>query len=74
MHFIKIETNDNETRWIHLEQVSRVTVATQTRGTPILAIFFSDGNRDSSLKIDGSNVVNQKAIDLVLSHLEALKK
>lgn len=74
MHFIRIETSDNEIRRINPDQVSRVTVATQTRGTPILANFFSDGNLNSNLIIDGSDAVNQKAIDLVLSHLEVVKK
>lgn len=74
MNFVKIETSDSETRWINLDHVSRVTLATQTQGTPILAIFFADGNRDSSLKISGSDPVNKKAIERFVAHLDAVEQ
>lgn len=73
MNFVKIETSDNETRWINLDHISRVTLATQTGGMPLLVIFFADGNRDCSWKIDGSDPINKKAIDHFVAHLNSVE-
>jgi len=72
MSFIKLMTSDNDTRYINLAQVSRVTLATDaTRGAPRLAIFFGDASQESKLQIDGSNEQDRKAIEIFIAALEA---
>ncbi len=74
MHFVKIQTSDNETRWINLEQVSRVTLGADDSGEPILAVVFADGNPDLSLKLHGSDHVNRAAIGCLTAGLDAVSK
>jgi hypothetical protein len=73
MHYVKITTNDDETRWINLTQVCRFTLATDAaRGFPVLAIMFAHGAPDEKLLINGNNETDRKAIETVTKELESL--
>ena len=73
MQFIKLQTSDNDARYINLEHVSRVTLATDaTRGAPRLAIFFGDARHESKLEIVGSNDQDRKAIDGFIAAMESV--
>lgn len=73
MHFIKMITSDNETRWINLDQVSRVTL-TEDAGSMLLVLMFADGDPENCLKIRGSDKVNRVAIDTLTLALNELSK
>ena len=62
MHFVKIETSDDDRRWVNLEQVSRVTVGVDDAGIEVLAAIFADGDLENSLRIRGTDEINRVAI------------
>ncbi len=62
MHFVKLETSDQDRRWINLHQVSRVTIGTDESGVEFLVAIFSDGDINDSLKICGTDEINKQAI------------
>jgi hypothetical protein len=62
MLFVKIETSDNDRRWINLHQVSRVTIGTDETGVEVLIAVFADGDLNDSLKIHGTDAINKRAI------------
>lgn len=62
MRFVKLETSDEDSRWINLHQVSRVTVGTDASGINVLVAIFADGDLDNSLTIRGTDEVNRQAI------------
>lgn len=62
MHFVKLETSDDDLRWINLNQVSRVTIGTDESGIQVLVAIFADGNLSDSLKIRGTDEINKQAI------------
>ena len=62
MHFVKLETSDDDQRWINLNQVSRVTIGTDDSGIEVLVAIFADGDVNDSLKIRGTDEVNKQAI------------
>jgi hypothetical protein len=72
MRYIRLETSDQDTRWINLEQVCRVTRGIESPGVPIVAIIFADGNVDDCLKIRGTDEINKKAISQLVGALDRL--
>ncbi len=73
MHYVKIQTSDDETRWINLNQVCRFTLAKDdVRGFPVLAIVFADGSLDAKLVINGSNEIDRKAIETITTELDKI--
>jgi hypothetical protein len=72
MKFIKLKTSDGDVRWINLEQVSRVTMGTESQDVPFVAILFADGNVEESLKIRGIDEDNQQAIKMLVEALDRL--
>jgi hypothetical protein len=70
MHYIKLETSDQDVRWINLEQVSRVTVGQEASGVPFAAVVFSDGNLEECLKIHGTEDVDRRAINKLTAVLD----
>jgi len=72
MRYIRIETDDHETRWINLDQVARVTLARHTsNGHPILVMFFASDQDECTLKIDGATSKNAAAIKALIAALDA---
>lgn len=71
MQFIRLTTSDADTRWINLAQVSRITIG-EDAGSPFVAIVFSDGHTDDSLKICGTDDINRKAIQTIKDALNRL--
>jgi hypothetical protein len=73
MKFVRIDTNDGETRWLNLETVSRVTRACDAHGEIVLVIMFADSSSGgTTLRIPGNTPVDQAAIDRFLTELDAL--
>ena len=73
MQFMKILTSDQETRWINLAQVVRVTLATEAgSGKPVLVLFFVSGDAESRLTIVGNKEKDRKAIEALTARLEEL--
>lgn len=71
MHYFKLETSDEEVRWLNLAMVSRVTLAKDaTSGKPVLAIFFADAAQENKLAITGNTKKNQQAIDDLVAELD----
>lgn len=71
MHYVKITTSDEETRWINLAQVCRFTLATdRAKGFPVLAIVFADGSLDDKFLINGNNAADRKAIEILTAALD----
>ena len=71
MQFVKVETSDQDTRWINLSLVSRVTIGTDESGVEVLVAVFADGDVADSLKIRATDDVNKAAIlelERVLNH------
>lgn len=62
MHFVKLQTSDEDCRWINLHQVSRATIGTDESGVEVLVAVFADGDLDNSLIIRGTDEVNKQAI------------
>lgn len=62
MHFVKLETSDDDQRWINLNQVSRVTIGIDESGVEVLVAIFADGDVNDSLKIRGTDEINKQAI------------
>lgn len=62
MSFVKIETSDQDTRWINLELISRVTIGKDESGVELLVAVFADGDAGDSLRIRGTDDVNKEAI------------
>ena len=62
MHFVKVETSDEDLRWINLDLVSRVTIGKDESGVEMLVAFFADGDPQGSRTIRGTDEVNQAAI------------
>lgn len=74
MNYIRIET-DEETRWINLAQVSRVTRARHvSNGDDILVVFFANPTADCALKIEGTSKKNIAAIKALIAALDAAAK
>lgn len=75
MHYVKITTSEDETRWINLQQVCRFTYAHDAaRGYPVLAMVFSTGSDDDKLIITGSNEADLKAIETLTAALDAVSR
>lgn len=75
MHYVRIDTDDGETRWINLAQVSRITLAKEApSGNPILVITFADTALQARLSIQATSSANRKAIDTLTSAADALAK
>ena len=73
MRYVKITTSDEETRWINLEQVCRVTLATdRARGFPVLAIVFADGSLEDKFLINGNTEADRKAIETLTAALDSV--
>ncbi len=72
MHFIKLQTSDQDTRWINLQQVSRVTTGTEAADVPFVAILFGDATTGESLKIRGDDEINRHAIEKLIAALDVL--
>ncbi len=73
MRYFKLATSDEESRWINLAQVSRVTLAPQAgHGGPVLAVFFADAAGETKLEIQGSTPQNRKAIEKLAALLDTL--
>lgn len=70
MRFVKLETSGPTTRWINLEQVSRVTLAEDSPGHRLLVVVFSDGQRDSQLRLSTEDPVDRQAIDYLVECLD----
>lgn len=62
MQFVRLDTSDNVTRWINLNQISRVTVGTEESGTEVLVAIFADGDVSDSLRILGTDDLNRESI------------
>ena len=62
MHFVKVETSDEDTRWINLDLVSRITIGDDESGVETMVILFADGDVGNSLTIRATDEVNQLAI------------
>lgn len=62
MRFVRIDTDDHDTRWVNLQQISRVTVGNDESNHPFLIAMFSDGSVDNGLKIVGRSETNRTAI------------
>ncbi len=72
MHYVKISTNDGETRWINLAQVSRFTMATDQHEGLILVIVFADASSENKLEIRATDETNRKAIAELTSCLDSV--
>lgn len=73
MHYVKIVTSDEDTRWINLNLVCRFTLAHDAaRGFPVLAIVFADGSLDEKLVINGNNELDRKAIETITTELDKI--
>ena len=62
MNFVRITTSDEDTRWINLNLVSRVTIETDQSGVEVLVAVFADGSAEDSFRIRGTDEVNKAAI------------
>ena len=62
MSFVKIETSDEDTRWINLDLISRVTIGRDESGVELLVAVFADGDAGDSLRIRGTDDINKEAI------------
>ncbi len=62
MSFVKIETSDEDTRWINLNSISRVTIGKDETGVDLMIAVFADGDVDDALTIRGTDEVNKEAI------------
>ena len=76
MHYIKLETDDDTTRWINLASVCRVTLSTESPGDePIcIVIFRSDENVEARVKIQGNSEQNRRTIEQLTTRLDRLAK
>ncbi|MEM7227717.1 MAG: hypothetical protein AAF432_02775 [Planctomycetota bacterium] len=73
MKYVRVETDDQEVRWINLSQISRVTMATSaTTDDPLLVVFFADGQAETKFEIDGHSDLNRSAINRVTTVLDRL--
>lgn len=70
MKCVKITTSDGETRWLNLCHISRVTLATDVNGNPLLVIFFQGTQPEALLKIHGSDETNRQAINYLIEVLD----
>ncbi|MFO0827652.1 MAG: hypothetical protein U0572_05830 [Phycisphaerales bacterium] len=68
VRFIQVETKNGETRWINLERVNRVSLATDADGDQILAFMFADGDK---VTIHGRDALSQELIRRVLARIES---
>lgn len=74
MKFIKVQTSEGETRWINLDLVSRVTLATESgRAQPLMVITFADACPEARVQIRGGNEVDDKAIRQLTKALDKFK-
>ncbi len=64
MTFVRLETSDEDIRWVNLAQISRVTIGRDEAGTDVLVAVFADGHVSDCLRIRGGDEVNQQAIRL----------
>lgn len=71
MSFVRIDTNDGETRWLNLANISRVTRAADANDETVLIVMFADGKTESTLRIRGDNPVDLAAIDKLIMDLDA---
>lgn len=62
MFFVKLETSDDDTRWINLDQLSRVTLGKDELGIEVLTAVFADGHVEDRLQIRGTDEINVEAI------------
>jgi len=75
MQYVKLVTSDDETRWINLASVARVTLSRHaTTGRQILVIMFRAGGSASDFKIEGENPQNVKAIETLCKALDTVSK
>ena len=73
MRYFKLATSDDESRWINLAQVSRVTLAPKgAHNAPVLAVLFADASGETKLEIHGSTPQNRKAIEALTALLDSL--
>jgi hypothetical protein len=70
MEFVKITTSDVETRWLNLRQISRVTLAKDEQGDPLLVVIFHDHSPEMTIQIHGTDETNRHAIEKVTAHLD----
>ncbi|MCP4782822.1 MAG: hypothetical protein GY903_15320 [Fuerstiella sp.] len=62
MSFVKIETSDEDTRWINLDSISRVTIGKDEAGVELMVAVFADGDVNDALTLRGTDDVNKEAI------------
>ena len=62
MSFVRIETSDEDIRWINLSSISRVTIGKDETGVDLMVAVFADGDVDDALTIRGTDDVNNEAI------------
>lgn len=65
--FLKISTPGGEQRWINLGRVTRVSLATDSGGEPVLAFCF-DGQ--DKVVLHGSDPANRAVIQQVAASLD----
>ena len=68
--FIRIETSDEETRWINLDAVARVTLGRNVRGEPTLILFTLASGDGGRLEIHGDDPKNVQAIESLVAALD----
>ncbi len=71
MKFVKIETSGSTTRWINLAHVSRVTLADESGDQSLMVLVFSDGHRESQLKLNSQDPQDKRAIEQLTANLDA---
>ena len=62
MAFVRLETSDRDTRWINLDQLSRVTLGTDRDDVEFIVAVFADGHLEDRLEIRGTDDTNVEAI------------
>jgi len=73
MQYVKLVTDDQETRWINLASIARVTrTRSATTGKLILVVMFRPGGGTQDFKIEGDSPENTAAIDTLCNALDAL--
>ncbi len=62
MSFVRIETSGEDTRWINVNRISRVTIGQDEAGVEVLVAVFADGDVSDCLRIRGTDAVNKEEI------------
>ncbi len=67
--FLKISTSNGEQRWINLDRVTRVSLADEPHGEPVLVFSFEGNDR---VKIHGADEDARNLIRRIASSLDSV--